>query len=75
MLCKFAVRAEHVKDVLRNGILGPWIVDDQGMSVKVVHFRKVGIASDGRELCHKVNALEQSLVDILSVRVGSVIVK
>ena len=74
-LRKLPVASEHVKNVLCDGILGSGVVDDQRLPVKMVHLGKIGIAPDGRELGHEVNALEQSLIDILRIRILSVIIK
>ena len=41
----------------------------------MVHLGKIGIAPDGRKLGNEINALEQGLIDILRIRIQSVIVE
>ena len=75
LLRELSVASEHVQDVLRNRVLRPGIMDDQRLPVKMVHLGKIGIAPDGRKLSHKINTLEQGLIDILRIRIQSVIVE
>ena len=68
MIGKLSVRAKHIEDILRHGIIAAGIVDDQRAAVKGMYLGVVGITSQRRELRDQVDSLEQILVDICLIR-------
>ena len=75
LLRELSVGPEHVENILGDRVIRPGVVDDQRLPVKVMHLGKIGIASDGRDLGHQIDPLEQCLIGILGIRILCVIIE
>ena len=61
---KFPVRAQHVENILCDGILAARIVDDQRAPVKGMHLCVICVTSQGGEFRDQIDPFEEILVYI-----------